>query len=228
VRRLGGKGRRPWRYSENGMGIAYIGLGANLASPAGPPEATLAAARERLAGLGRVVACSSLYSTAPVGFADQPRFLNAVVGLETNLAPRELLDGLLEIEQEFGRDRSAMAQRNGPRTLDLDILLLGDLVLDEPNLQVPHPRLGERVFVLVPLGEIAPGLREPRSGFTVGELLERLAENSAAYPEGEAHAVVQMESDVWRADACRTRSESTNSVCSVRAGDGPDSDPGHR
>lgn len=215
------------RYPESGMAIAYIGLGSNLASAAGSPEVTLAAARERLAGLGRVIRCSSLYSTAPVGFADQPRFLNAVVGLETGLAPRELLEELLAIEQEFGRDRSAAAQKNGPRALDLDILLFGDLVLNEHNLEVPHPRLGGRAFVLVPLGEIAPGLREPRSGFTVGELLERLAtETSAADPEGKAHAVVQVESDPWRAGACGADGGSAGSA---RADDGHNSsfDPDH-
>ena len=178
------------------MPIAYIGLGANLPSSAGLPEATLAAAAEKIAQLGRIVARSSLYSTEPVGFAEQPRFLNAVVGVETNLAPRDLIEALLNIELEFGRDRSAGVQ-NGPRTLDLDILLFGDFVLGEHNLVVPHPRLAERAFVLVPLHEIAPGLRDPRSGVTVSQLLDKL------FPEheGDAHAVVQVESDVWRAAA---------------------------
>ncbi len=179
------------------MPIAYIGLGANLPSNAGAPEATLAAAAEKIAQFGRVTACSSLYSTEPVGFADQPRFVNAVVSLETSLAPRELIEALLNIELEFGRDRSAGVQ-NGPRTLDLDILLFGDFVLGEYNLMVPHPRLAERAFVLVPLHEIAPGLRDPRSGATVSQLLEKLFRES----EGDAHAVEQMESDVWRAGAC--------------------------
>lgn len=202
------------------MPVAYIGLGANLPSSAGPPEATLAAAVARLAEFGSLVACSSLYSTAPVGYADQPRFFNAVVSLETDLAPRELLAALLDLEREFGRDRSA-GLRNGPRTLDLDILLFGDLVLGEHNLEVPHPRLAQRAFVLVPLAEIAPGLREPRSGATMGQLLERLVLKSPVPdPEGEVHAVVQVESDLWRRDACRTRSGSAGSV---RAGDGDDS-----
>jgi 2-amino-4-hydroxy-6-hydroxymethyldihydropteridine diphosphokinase len=108
------------------MRTAYIGMGGNLASWAGAPEATLAAAALRLESLGRVARRSSLYSTAPVGFAAQPRFVNAVVALETELEPRKLLEGLLAIEQEFGRDRSA-GIANGPRTLDLDILLFGDL-----------------------------------------------------------------------------------------------------
>jgi 2-amino-4-hydroxy-6-hydroxymethyldihydropteridine diphosphokinase len=178
------------------MSIAYIGLGGNLPSTAGSPEATLAAAAEKLAQLGRTVARSSLYSTEPVGFSDQPRFLNAVVGLETDLAPRELIEALLNLELEFGRDR-ADGVRNGPRTLDLDILLVGDLVLGEHNLVLPHPRLAERAFVLVPLHEIAPGLRDPRSGATVSQLLEKLFPGS----EGNADAVVQVESDVWRAGA---------------------------
>src|ERR1039458_7133204 len=139
------------------MRTAFIGMGANLASWAGAPEATLAAAALRLESLGRVTCRSSLYSTAPVGFAGQPRFVNAVVELETELEPRTLLKGLLAIEQEFGRDRAA-GFANGPRTLDLDILLLGDHVIHEPGLVIPHPRLAERAFVLVPLCEIAAGV----------------------------------------------------------------------
>ena len=139
------------------MPLAAIALGANLPSPAGPPDATLAAALQHFASLGRIAARSSLYSTAPVGFSDQPRFLNAVLALETNLAPRDLLAALLAIERDFGRDRAASVP-NGPRTLDLDILLYGDLILSEPGLEIPHPRLVQRAFVLVPLAEIAPDL----------------------------------------------------------------------
>jgi 2-amino-4-hydroxy-6-hydroxymethyldihydropteridine diphosphokinase len=183
------------------MRTAYIGLGANLPSPAGPPQATLAAAVERIASLGSVVARSSLYSTAPVGFADQPRFLNAVVALETALHPHELLDSLLAIESEFGRDRSA-GIANGPRTLDLDILLFGDLLINEPGLTIPHPRLAERAFVLVPLNEIAPQARDPRSGACVSQLVESLSHNPQGEnhgPQGKDHGVVQVESDHWRA-----------------------------
>src|SRR5690349_10764632 len=122
------------------MLTAYIALGANLASWAGLPEATLAAATERVGTLGRITARSSLYSTEPVGFAEQPRFVNAVLALETGFAPRALLNKLLAIEKEFGRDRSASVP-NGPRTLDLDILLLGHLQINEPGLVLPHPRL---------------------------------------------------------------------------------------
>jgi len=179
------------------MRTAYIGMGSNLASSAGPPETTLAAAAIRLQSLGRVSCRSSLYSTAPVGFAAQPRFVNAVVALETALGPRELLDGLLAIEQEFGRDRQA-AIPNGPRTLDLDILLLGDLVVEEPNLTIPHPRLAERAFVLVPLAEVAPEAVDPASQRTVSQLLKRLRENGA----DKTDEVLPIQSESWRSGAC--------------------------
>jgi len=174
--------------------IAYIGLGANLPSAAGPPAATLAAAALRLASLGRITARSSLYSTEPVGFADQPRFVNTAVALETELSPRALLEALLAIEHEFGRDRTP-GLRNGPRTLDLDILLFGDLIVDEPDLQVPHPRLAGRAFALVPLHEIAPLAADPRTGNSVSQLLQSLS----LIPGDAADAVVPIQSDLWRA-----------------------------
>jgi 2-amino-4-hydroxy-6-hydroxymethyldihydropteridine diphosphokinase len=178
------------------MRTAYIGMGGNLASCAGKPEATLAAAALRLESLGRVTARSSLYSTEPVGFAAQPRFLNAVAALETDLPARELLMGLMAIEQEFGRDRSA-GIANGPRTLDLDLLLLGDLEIAEPDLEIPHPRLAERAFVLAPLAEIAPDAVVPRLGKSVGQLLANLRGSG----QGESDAVVRVESEVWAAKA---------------------------
>ncbi|MGD0628782.1 MAG: 2-amino-4-hydroxy-6-hydroxymethyldihydropteridine diphosphokinase [Terracidiphilus sp.] len=178
------------------MHTAYIGMGANLPSWAGTPEATLAAAAARLESLGRVTHRSSLYSTDPVGFAAQPRFVNAVVALETALAPRELLDALLAIEQEFGRDR-ASGFANGPRTLDLDILLFGDLKISEPSLQIPHPRLAKRTFVLVPLVEISPQIMDAESGLTMSQLLDDLHKNSG----NETNAVVPIQSDGWRAGA---------------------------
>jgi len=180
------------------MRTALIGMGGNLASWAGTPDATLAAAGLRLESLGRVVCRSSLYSTAPVGFAEQPRFVNAVIALETKLGPRELLDELLAIEQEFGRDRTA-GIANGPRTLDLDILLLEEFEINEAELTIPHPRLAERAFVLVPLNEVAPEALDPGSGKTVSQLLHSLRQKG----ESETDAVLPIQSDSWRAGACR-------------------------
>jgi len=181
------------------MALTYIGMGGNQASAAGDPAATLAAAAEALAQLGRIAARSSLYSTEPVGYADQPRFVNAVVALDTELAPRALLAELQRIEQKFGRRRVA-GLRNGPRTLDLDLLLYDAAILDEPDLEVPHPRLHERAFVLVPLAEIAPALVEPRSGRMVATLLAGL--------HAEADAVVPLVSTLWCARAPREEARS--------------------
>lgn len=174
------------------MRIAYIGMGGNLDSWAGTPQATLAAAAARLESLGRTVRRSSLYSTAPVGFAEQPRFVNAAIALETELEPQELLRGLLAIEREFGRERTA-GIANGPRTLDLDILLMGNLEIGAPELEIPHPRLAERAFVLIPLNEIAADAIVPRRGKTVGQLLQGLLEGT----ECESDCVVQIQSDIW-------------------------------
>jgi len=171
-------------------------MGGNLASSAGAPEATLAAAALRLESLGRVVRQSSLYSTAPVGFAAQPRFVNAVVALETDLEPIELLDGLLAIEKEFGRDRAA-GFANGPRTLDLDILLVGDLEIRSPDLLIPHPRLAQRAFVLTPLNEIAAPVVVPGCGKTVGQLMDSQVSKSGLDAPGDSDDVTRIESDGW-------------------------------
>jgi 2-amino-4-hydroxy-6-hydroxymethyldihydropteridine diphosphokinase len=179
------------------MPVAYIGMGANLPSITGPPEATLTAAAERLGSLGRVIARSKLYTTTPVGFANQPRFVNAVIALETDLEPRHLLHDLLAIEQEFGRDRSN-AVRNGPRTLDLDILLFGDVQLSEPGLEIPHPRLAERAFALAPLAEIAPDITAARLGLPVKQLLHQLR-NSASSGDD---APIPIQWDDWPTGAC--------------------------
>jgi 2-amino-4-hydroxy-6-hydroxymethyldihydropteridine diphosphokinase len=137
---------------------AYVGLGSNL----GEREATLREALTRLSELDgvAVVAVSSFRETDPVGNADQPRFVNAAAELETSLGPRELLERLLEVERSLGRDRTR-EERWGPRTVDLDLLLYGDETVGEPGLEVPHPRLAERAFVLQPLVELDPGLRLP-------------------------------------------------------------------
>lgn len=164
------------------MYTAIIAMGANLPGPAGTPAATLAAAFHRLSALGVVTARSSLYSTAPVGLADQPRFLNAVAVLETEIEPLEFLHHLLCIEVEFGRDRSSGIV-NGPRSLDLDLLLYADRILDLPDLQLPHPRLAERAFVLVPLTEVAPDYIEPRSGKSISALLADLRSRAPQEPE---------------------------------------------
>src|SRR5262245_27260549 len=136
----------------------YVGLGSNL----GDREATLREALRRLAEIEgvAVVAVSSFRQTDPIGKVDQPRFVNAAAELETSLAPRDLLDRLLEVERGLGRDR-AKEERWGPRTLDLDLLLYGNETVEEPGLEVPHPRLTERAFVLEPLLELDPDLRLP-------------------------------------------------------------------
>jgi 2-amino-4-hydroxy-6-hydroxymethyldihydropteridine diphosphokinase len=143
--------------------VAYVGLGANL----GDREGTIRAAVAQLPG---VVAVSPLRETDPVGVTDQPQFLNGVAELETELEPRELLDVLLAVERRLGRERR---ERWGPRTIDLDLLLYGDEVIDEDGLTVPHPRLRERRFVLEPLADLAPKLVVPGLG-GVEELLAEL------------------------------------------------------
>lgn len=138
---------------------AWIGLGSNLEKPA----AHLHAALNALADLPRSSPgpVSGLYRSAPVGVTDQPDFCNAVAAVDTALPPLDLMAALQAIEQDHGRERT---RRWGPRTLDLDLLLYGDQCLDEPTLTVPHPRLHERGFVLVPLADVAPDLVVPGAG----------------------------------------------------------------
>lgn len=149
------------------MARAYVGLGSNL----GDREATIRQALELLdCGPGvRVVGVSSLRETDPVGYVDQPRFLNGACTVETELSPRQLLDRLLAIERSLGRKRS-QEERWGPRVIDLDLLLYEDEVIDDPGLTLPHPRLAERRFVLEPLDELDPTLVLP-DGRRVRELL---------------------------------------------------------
>ncbi len=150
------------------MARAHVGLGANL----GEREETLRRSLELLAETAgiEVVAVSSLRETDPVGYLDQPRFLNGAAALETSLSPRELLDALLAVERELGRTRAGA--RFGPRTVDLDLLLYGDAQLDEPGLTLPHPRLHERRFALEPLAELDPELVVPGRGRVVDLLAE--------------------------------------------------------
>lgn len=143
------------------MARAYIALGSNL----GDREEVIRAAVAVLAaepGID-VAAVSTLIDTEPVGVVDQPRFLNGVAAVDTDLSARELLDVLLGVERRLGRRREG-AIPQGPRTLDLDLLLYGDEEIDEPGLRVPHPRMHEREFVLGPLAELAPSLEVPGKG----------------------------------------------------------------
>jgi 2-amino-4-hydroxy-6-hydroxymethyldihydropteridine diphosphokinase len=151
------------------MTRAYVGLGANL----GDREAMLRRALDLLAATAGVelLGVSSFRETDPVGYTDQPRFVNAAAAVGTDLPPRALLDRLLGIELELGRLRDG--PRFGPRTIDLDLLLYGDLVVDEPGLTVPHPRLHERLFALEPLAELDPGLVVPGRG-ALGALIAAL------------------------------------------------------
>ena len=147
--------------------IAAIGLGANLNDPAAQVEYAFAEL-DRLPAT-RLLARSSLYASAPVGYVDQPDFINAVALVETRLAPRALLAGLLDIEHRHGRERSF---RNAPRTLDLDLLLYGNANFHEEGLSLPHPRMCERAFVLLPLLEVDPDCVIPGRGRAADRLAQ--------------------------------------------------------
>ena len=147
--------------------LAYLSLGSNV----GDRVAHLRDAIARLESIGRVVSVSSFYETEPVEVTDQPWFLNGAVGLETALTAEQLMARLLQIEQERGRRR---VQKKGPRTIDIDILLFDDLILDSPDVTIPHPAMQERRFVLEPLAEIAAEARHPGVKKTIRELLEEL------------------------------------------------------
>lgn len=147
--------------------LAHVGLGSNIGDRPGALQRSV----DRLARIGHIHSLSSVYETAPVGYVDQPAFLNAALSLETALAPDALVDALLAIERDLGRIRTV---RNGPRVIDLDLLLVGDTVVDMPHATVPHPRLHERSFVLVPLAEIAAGAIHPVLHRSIGTLLDDL------------------------------------------------------
>uniref|UniRef100_E6PZ25 2-amino-4-hydroxy-6-hydroxymethyldihydropteridine diphosphokinase n=1 Tax=mine drainage metagenome TaxID=410659 RepID=E6PZ25_9ZZZZ len=161
------------------MGLATIALGGNLHTALGSPEETVRAAAQRVASLGAKVKMSSLYRTRPVGYAEQPWFVNAVMQMETRLSAFELMRQLLRVEAEFGRDRNA-GVTNGPRTLDVDLLLYDGEMIDTAELKLPHPRMHERAFVLVPLAEIAPEMVYPTDGHSVRALLAEISEEELA------------------------------------------------
>jgi 2-amino-4-hydroxy-6-hydroxymethyldihydropteridine diphosphokinase len=146
------------------MSNAYLSLGSNL----GDREGNLRECLQRLGQLGIVFRVSSLYETEPMELSEQPWFLNCAVSLETGLNPEQLLTEIQRIEAELGRNRVI---DKGPRTVDVDILLFDDLILQQKSLQIPHPAMTQRRFVLAPLHEIAPAIRHPVSGKTIEELL---------------------------------------------------------
>jgi 2-amino-4-hydroxy-6-hydroxymethyldihydropteridine diphosphokinase len=146
---------------------AYLSLGSNL----GDRAANLRAALAKLDLAGRLLAVSAIYETQPVDFPDQPWFLNCVAAIETEKTPQELLQFALQIEAAMGRLR---LRKNGPRNIDIDVLLYGDRVVNEPGLKIPHPAMHRRRFVLEPLAEIAPGALHPELRKTATELLAEL------------------------------------------------------
>jgi len=152
--------------------LVYLSLGSNI----GDREAHLRDALAHLEKQGRIVSVSSFCETEPVEFTDQAWFLNCAAALETSATPEQLMAAILRIEREMGRER---IQRKGPRTIDIDILLFGDTIVDSPELTIPHPAMHERRFVLQPLAEIAPELRHPVLKKTIRELLEALPAGQA-------------------------------------------------
>jgi 2-amino-4-hydroxy-6-hydroxymethyldihydropteridine diphosphokinase len=154
------------------LGVAYLSLGSNV----GEREAQLHEAMSRLGAAGRVVAASSFYETEPVEFTQQPWFLNSAIALETSQTPEQLMASILRIEEEMGRRR---IQKKGPRTIDIDILLFGDRIIDSEELTIPHPAMHQRRFVLEPLAEIAPDVQHPVFKKTIRKLLDALPAGQA-------------------------------------------------
>jgi len=150
----------------------YLSLGSNL----GDRQGEITTAIGKLKKLGMITAASSLYETEPVEMTEQPWFLNCAVALETELMPKQLLKAILAVEREMGRRRT---QLKGPRSIDIDILLFGNSIVETRGLTIPHPAMHQRRFVLVPLAEIAPGIRHPVLKKTAGELRDALPASAA-------------------------------------------------
>jgi 2-amino-4-hydroxy-6-hydroxymethyldihydropteridine diphosphokinase len=161
------------------MKLAYLGLGSNM----GDREANLARARELLAS-DRVIVkrASALYETAPRDVLDQPDFLNQVVEVETDLFPRQLLDRAKQVERKMGR---VVVQVKGPRVIDVDILLYANAIVSGPGLDIPHPGIPERRFVLEPLAELAPGLRHPVTKRTIRQMLKAVSDQQVRRLDGQ-------------------------------------------
>jgi 2-amino-4-hydroxy-6-hydroxymethyldihydropteridine diphosphokinase len=147
--------------------LAYLSLGSNV----GDREAHLRDAQDRLSAVGRVAGVSSYYETEPVEFTQQPWFLNCALELETSQTPQGLMSSILSIEEEMGRRR---VQKKGPRTIDIDILLYGNIVVNSRELTIPHPAMHQRRFVLDPLSEIAAEVRHPTLNQSIREMLDSL------------------------------------------------------
>ncbi|NCC21170.1 MAG: 2-amino-4-hydroxy-6-hydroxymethyldihydropteridine diphosphokinase [Alphaproteobacteria bacterium] len=168
--------------------MILLGLGANLTGKYGVPECALEAAKLHLESVGiRIRKASRIWLTAPVPASDQPWYRNAVLRVETDISPSDLLSDVCGIEHEFGRVRMA---QNEPRVLDIDVLAYHDIVQDTPELILPHPRMHERAFVLMPMLEVAPDWVHPRLGKSVPDLIAALAPGQEAKPlVGESHVL---------------------------------------